>query len=84
MHAENMTHMYQSAAATQCFPPSYRYFRTEDTRESVICDIVGNVTAETELTYEFGVRKKVPPKEPATAAAAAATGEYMFHCLCKC
>ena len=66
----------------QCFPPSYRYFRTEDTRESVICDIIGNVTAETELTYEFGVRKKIPPKEPPPPAAA--TGEYMFHCLCKC
>ena len=78
MHASNITHMYSSTAATQCFPPSYRYFRTEDTRESVICDIVGNVTAETELTYEFGVRKKIPPKDPPPPAAAAATGEYMF------
>ena len=41
----------------------HSYFRTEDTRESVICDVVGNVTADTELTYEYGVRKKNLPKQ---------------------
>lgn len=32
------------------------YFRTEDTKESVLLIPVGNVTADAELTYEYGVR----------------------------
>lgn len=34
----------------------YRYFRHEDSRESVIVNEVGNATADTELTFEYGVR----------------------------
>ncbi|XP_003382887.1 PREDICTED: circularly permutated Ras protein 1-like [Amphimedon queenslandica] len=33
------------------------YFRTEDSKENVIVKQVGNVTADTEITYEYGVRK---------------------------
>lgn len=36
----------------------FRYFRSEDSKESVRDIPVGNVTAETELTYEYGVRKQ--------------------------
>lgn len=35
-----------------------RYFRTEESKESVLVIPVGNVTAQTELTYEYGVRRK--------------------------
>ena len=34
----------------------HRYFRTEETGDSVLMIPVGNVTADTELTYEYGVR----------------------------
>jgi hypothetical protein len=34
------------------------YFRTEESKESVLVIPVGSVTAQTELTYEYGVRKK--------------------------
>ena len=34
----------------------YRYFRSEDSRESVIVHKIGNATADTELTFEYGVR----------------------------
>ena len=34
-----------------------RYFRTEDSKENVIVKQVGNVTADSEITYEYGVRK---------------------------
>uniref|UniRef100_A0A1X7VU90 Uncharacterized protein n=1 Tax=Amphimedon queenslandica TaxID=400682 RepID=A0A1X7VU90_AMPQE len=33
------------------------YFRTEDSKENVVVKQVGNVTADTEITYEYGVRK---------------------------
>ncbi len=36
----------------------YRYFRSEDSQASYLVIPVGNVTAETELTYEYGVRNK--------------------------
>ena len=36
----------------------YRYFRTEESKESLLTIPVGNVTATTELTYEYGVRSK--------------------------
>ena len=35
-----------------------RYFRTEESQESVLTIPVGNVTAETELSYDYGVRSK--------------------------
>lgn len=39
------------------------YFRTEETAESMLLIPVGNVTADTELTYEYGTRtKKNQPK----------------------
>ena len=34
------------------------YFRTEESKESVLMIPVGSVTAQTELTYEYGVRNK--------------------------
>ena len=34
------------------------YFRTEESKESLLAIPVGNVTAQTELTYEYGVRRK--------------------------
>ena len=36
----------------------HRYFRTEESKESVLVIPVGSVTAQTELTYEYGVRSK--------------------------
>ena len=39
------------------------YFRHEDSRESVIVREVGNVTADTELTYEYGVRTRRTSQE---------------------
>ena len=42
-----------------------RYFRSsDDTRESVLVKQVGNVTADTELTYEYGIKTKAPPTAP--------------------
>ena len=42
-----------------------RYFLSEDSKESVCVVPVGNVTADTELTYEYGVRRK--PSKKSTA-----------------
>ena len=41
-----------------------RYFRTEESKESVLVIPVGNVTAQTELTYEYGARKTA--RKPST------------------
>jgi len=49
----------------------FRYFRSEDSKESVRVSKVGNATAKTELTYEYGVRKK--KKEVESTGASAAT-----------
>lgn len=38
--------------------PQLRYFRSEDSQESMLLIPVGNVTADTELTYEYGSRTK--------------------------
>lgn len=35
-----------------------RYFRSEESQESLLTIPVGNVTADTELTYEYGVRSR--------------------------
>lgn len=58
-----------------------RYFRSEERQESVLVIPVGNVTAETELTYEYGARsrsKKSPAStgktSPAHKPSPAATG----------
>ncbi len=48
----------------------FRYFRSEDSRESVRVSKVGNATAKTELTYEYGVHKK---KKAESAGASATT-----------
>lgn len=45
-----------------------RYFRSEDTGESLLTIPVGNVTADTELTYEYGVRTS-KNRQPAAATA---------------
>jgi hypothetical protein len=46
---------------------TFRYFRSEETGDSVLIIPVGNVTADTELTYEYGVRTdKKSPASPAT------------------
>ncbi|XP_019853243.1 PREDICTED: circularly permutated Ras protein 1 isoform X3 [Amphimedon queenslandica] len=41
------------------------YFRTEDSKENVVVKQVGNVTADSELTFDYGVRKAqtTPPTE---------------------
>lgn len=44
-----------------------RYFRTEESQESVLVIPVGNVTAETELTYEYGARARSRSKKTVTA-----------------
>lgn len=50
-----------------CMLFTCRYFRTEETGDSVLIIPVGNVTADTELTYEYGVRTdKNRPASPAT------------------
>ena len=49
---------------TPYFSP-VRYFRTEESKESVREIPVGSVMATTELTYEYGVRKK--PKKSSTS-----------------
>ena len=42
-----------------------RYFRSEERKESVLVIPVGSVTAQTELTYEYGVRRNgnKPPEK---------------------
>ena len=43
----------------------YRYIRSgdgDDSRESVLVKQVGNVTADTELTYEYGIKVRATPK----------------------
>ena len=42
-----------------------RYFRSEESKESVLVIPVGSVTAKTELTYEYGARRdgKKPPEK---------------------
>ena len=45
------------------------YFRSEETKESVLVIPVGNVTADAELTYEYGVRSN--PKKAKTPSAQA-------------
>ena len=43
-----------------------RYFRTEDSKENVIVKQVGNVTADSELTFDYGVRRtETTPPAPA-------------------
>ena len=42
-----------------CFP--FRYMRTHDTKSSLLQVAVGNVTALSEVTYEYGVKTKVKP-----------------------
>ena len=61
-----------------------RYFRTEETGDSVLIIPVGNVTADTELTYEYGVR--TDKKSPATPATDQDKGEIhsydiIWHCM---
>ncbi len=34
-----------------------RYFRTEDVKGNVMCVPFGNVTADTEFSFEYGVKK---------------------------
>ena len=45
---------------------SLSYFRTEETGESMLLIPVGNVTADTELSYEYGARttKNQPKTTP--------------------
>ena len=50
-----------------------RYFRSEDSKESVRVIPVGNVTAETELTYEYGVRRQSRKKTDASGEMKGAT-----------
>ena len=40
-----------------------RYFRNEESSENVIVKKVGNVTADSEFTYEYGVRRKASQEE---------------------
>ena len=47
-----------------CVMLIHRYFRTEETGDSMLIIPVGNVTADTELTYEYGVRTKKNPSIP--------------------
>ena len=42
-----------------CFP--FRYMRTHDTKSSLLQVAIGNVTALSEVTYEYGVKTKVKP-----------------------
>ena len=47
-----------------------RYFRSEESGDSLLTIPVGNVTADTELTYEYGVRtgsNRPPPAAPPIA-----------------
>ena len=43
--------------ATSILLCGVRYFRSEERKESVLVIPVGSVTAQTELTYEYGVRR---------------------------
>lgn len=49
------------------------YFRTEESKDSVLTIPVGNVTADTELSYEYGVRNA--KKEQATPPTQGSTKE---------
>ena len=49
-----------------------RFFFYEETEESKVVRNIGNVTASTEVTFEYGVRcqeKKNPPKNPTISEA---------------
>ena len=55
------------------------YFRTEESKDSVLTIPVGNVTADTELSYEYGVRNKKkeqtsPPTQGSTEEDEGAVG----------
>ena len=55
------------------------YFRTEESKDSVLTIPVGNVTADTELSYEYGVRNKKkeqtsPPTQDSTKEDEGAVG----------
>ena len=50
--------MYHGLCVCVCVCVCCRYFRTEESKESVLAIPVGSVTAKTELTYEYGVRRK--------------------------
>ena len=52
---------YRSVKVFHCL--ACRYFRHEETSESKVVREVGNVTAETEVTFEFGVRKQQKKKK---------------------
>ena len=46
------------------FSYNFRYFRHEDYQSASCVTIqVGNITADTELTYEYGVRSKSKSKK---------------------
>lgn len=51
-----------------------RYFRREESQESVLVIPVGNVTADTELTYEYGARSR-SKKSPASTGGASPTSK---------
>ena len=43
---------------------AYRYLRNEETKDSKVTKYIGNVTKSTEITFEYGVKKKTKkPKQ---------------------
>ena len=72
------------------------YFRTEESKDSVLTIPVGNVTADTELSYEYGVRNKKkeqtsPPTQGSTKEDEGAVGGggklmmlFIIQAPCNC
>ena len=56
-----------------------RYFRTEESKESVLVIPVGSVTAKTEITYEYGVRRGQKHSEKKEEGI-----HVHVHTLCTC
>ncbi len=59
--------------------PQLSYFRSEDSQESMLLIPVGNVTADTELTYEYGSRTK--KNRPSVKGSTGGYGMFIYIIL---
>ena len=57
-----------------------RYFRNEESAENVIVKKVGNVTADSEFTYEYGVRRKSTREKGSDPDSAKSESEKIIDC----
>ena len=62
---------------------SIRYFRNEESAENVIVKKVGNVTADSEFTYEYGVRRKAAHEKVSDSKTGKSKSEKGIIKLCN-